>query len=264
VSREILQINRDVDIININIIKKVLDTLTDINKDEYEKFLQFYKEFGRILKEGIHYDFSRRETIADLLLFEGFDHAMFMRHLADPVIRFESHSCSRLSLFHNKYNLCKFAPFYFNPAFVNFTICFDCNAVITGRQIAVPDRLFPQMGRQDLPGDLEESLALGIGERSEGVLGCRFGGRGRRCGGNLDRGLVDRGRRSCGGVGRRGRRQRGDGRRPDHNDERTRLSHGRALYLVWRRRTSGPDGPAGAAGAGAEVGTEIRPEDAVL
>jgi len=29
----------------------------------------FYKEFGRILKEGIHTDFSRRETISDLLLF---------------------------------------------------------------------------------------------------------------------------------------------------------------------------------------------------
>ena len=70
VSREILQNNREVDIINKNIIKKVLDTLTDMKKDEYEKYLQFYKEFGRILKEGIHYDFSRRETIADLLLFQ--------------------------------------------------------------------------------------------------------------------------------------------------------------------------------------------------
>ncbi len=70
VSREILQNNREVDIINKNITKKVLDTLTDMKKDEYEKYLQFYKEFGRILKEGIHYDFSRRETIADLLLFQ--------------------------------------------------------------------------------------------------------------------------------------------------------------------------------------------------
>jgi molecular chaperone HtpG len=70
VSREILQNNREVDIINKNIIKKVLDTLTDMKKDEYEKYLQFYKEFGRILKEGIHFDFSRRETIADLLLFQ--------------------------------------------------------------------------------------------------------------------------------------------------------------------------------------------------
>jgi molecular chaperone HtpG len=30
----------------------------------------FYKEFGRILKEGVHYDFSRKEKIAELLLFQ--------------------------------------------------------------------------------------------------------------------------------------------------------------------------------------------------
>lgn len=70
VSREILQNNREVEIINKNITKKVLDTLTDMKKDEYDKYLQFHREFGRILKEGIHFDFSRRETIADLLLFQ--------------------------------------------------------------------------------------------------------------------------------------------------------------------------------------------------
>lgn len=70
VSREILQNNRQVEIINKNITKKALDMLTDMKRDEYDKYLQFYKEFGRILKEGVHYDFSRRETIADLLLFQ--------------------------------------------------------------------------------------------------------------------------------------------------------------------------------------------------
>jgi molecular chaperone HtpG len=70
ISREILQSNRQVDIIKKSITKKVLDTLEDMKKSEYEKYLAFYKEFGRILKEGIHYDFSRRESIADLLLFQ--------------------------------------------------------------------------------------------------------------------------------------------------------------------------------------------------
>ena len=31
--------------------------------------LIFFNEFGRILKEGLHYDYSRKELIADLLLF---------------------------------------------------------------------------------------------------------------------------------------------------------------------------------------------------
>jgi molecular chaperone HtpG len=70
VSREMLQNNRLVDIMKTNITKKILDTLGDMEKDDYDGYLAFYKEFGRVLKEGIHYDFARREAIADLLLFQ--------------------------------------------------------------------------------------------------------------------------------------------------------------------------------------------------
>ncbi|OPY69671.1 MAG: Chaperone protein HtpG [Syntrophorhabdaceae bacterium PtaU1.Bin034] len=69
VSREILQNNRQVEIIKNSIAKKVFDTLGEIKKEEYEKYLKFYKEFGNVLKEGLYYDFLKRENIADLLLF---------------------------------------------------------------------------------------------------------------------------------------------------------------------------------------------------
>ncbi|MGA2107284.1 MAG: molecular chaperone HtpG, partial [Syntrophorhabdales bacterium] len=69
ISREILQNNRQVEIIKNSIIKKALDVLGDLKKDEYEKYLAFYRQFGTILKEGLYYDFSRKEAIADLLLF---------------------------------------------------------------------------------------------------------------------------------------------------------------------------------------------------
>ncbi len=69
VSREMLQNNRQVEIIKNNITKKVLDTLAEMKKNEPDAYLTFFREFGRVLKEGIHYDFSRREAIADLLLF---------------------------------------------------------------------------------------------------------------------------------------------------------------------------------------------------
>jgi molecular chaperone HtpG len=69
VSREILQNNRQIDTMKNSITKKVMDALGDMKKNEYEKYLQFYKEFGRVIKEGIHYDFSRKESIAELLLF---------------------------------------------------------------------------------------------------------------------------------------------------------------------------------------------------
>lgn len=69
VSREILQNNRQIDTMKNSITKKVMDALGDMKKNEYEKYLKFYKEFGRVLKEGIHYDFSKKESIAELLLF---------------------------------------------------------------------------------------------------------------------------------------------------------------------------------------------------
>ena len=68
ISREILQSNRQIDIIKKSITKKVLDTLGEMKTNQYDKYLDFYREFGRILKEGIHYDFSRKEQIADLML----------------------------------------------------------------------------------------------------------------------------------------------------------------------------------------------------
>ncbi|MCL4456046.1 MAG: molecular chaperone HtpG [Nitrospirae bacterium] len=70
VSREMLQNNRQVEVIKKSITKKILDTLSEMKQNDYEKYISFHKEFGRVLKEGLHYDFSRRESIADLLLFE--------------------------------------------------------------------------------------------------------------------------------------------------------------------------------------------------
>ncbi len=69
VSREILQNNRQVEVMKKSVTKKVLDTLNDMKRDEREKYEKFYEGFGRILKEGIHFDRSRREAIAELLLF---------------------------------------------------------------------------------------------------------------------------------------------------------------------------------------------------
>jgi molecular chaperone HtpG len=69
VSREILQNNRQVEIIKNSIVKKVLDTLDEVKREEHEKYLKFYRQFGNILKEGLYYDFQKREDIGDLLLF---------------------------------------------------------------------------------------------------------------------------------------------------------------------------------------------------
>lgn len=69
VSREILQQNKQVETIRNSVTKKVLDGLAELKSDDLDEYLKFYKEFGRILKEGVYVDHTRAETIADLLLF---------------------------------------------------------------------------------------------------------------------------------------------------------------------------------------------------
>ncbi|HKN18667.1 MAG TPA: molecular chaperone HtpG [Dissulfurispiraceae bacterium] len=69
ISREILQSDRQVEIIRKSITRQVLDTISDLKDHDYDSYLTFYREFGKVLKEGVHFDFSRKEQIADLLLF---------------------------------------------------------------------------------------------------------------------------------------------------------------------------------------------------
>ena len=70
ISREILQNNKLIEVMRKNITKRVLDALTDMKNKEYEKYVSFFKEFGRILKEGLHFEFEKKENIADLVLAE--------------------------------------------------------------------------------------------------------------------------------------------------------------------------------------------------
>lgn len=67
VSREILQQSRIVQNIQKNLVKKVLELLASLNTEKYEKF---YENFGAILKEGVHTDWSNKDKIADLLRYK--------------------------------------------------------------------------------------------------------------------------------------------------------------------------------------------------
>jgi molecular chaperone HtpG len=70
VSRELLQQNPLLEVIQKSVVKNVLDALAGMKNIEYDKYLAFYKGFGSVLKEGLSRDFANREKIADLLLFE--------------------------------------------------------------------------------------------------------------------------------------------------------------------------------------------------
>ena len=66
VSREILQESKTIDAIRSGCVKKVLSMIEDLDA---EKFAKFWKEFGKVLKEGIGEDYANREKIAKLLRF---------------------------------------------------------------------------------------------------------------------------------------------------------------------------------------------------
>ncbi|MDH5822858.1 molecular chaperone HtpG [Luteimonas sp. RD2P54] len=69
VSRELLQQNRQLDRIRGACVKRVLDLVEKLAREEPEKFAAFHKAFGNTLKEGIAEDAGNRERIAKLLRF---------------------------------------------------------------------------------------------------------------------------------------------------------------------------------------------------
>jgi molecular chaperone HtpG len=70
VSRETLQDNPVIEKIQKNLIRKILGTLKKIKENDTEKYLSFFKEFGRHIKEGVHSDYANKEKLQELLLFE--------------------------------------------------------------------------------------------------------------------------------------------------------------------------------------------------
>ena len=61
VSREILQASREIDGIKAGSVKKVLGLLEEMAENDPEKYARFWKEFGRVLKEGPGEDFGNKE-----------------------------------------------------------------------------------------------------------------------------------------------------------------------------------------------------------
>jgi len=68
VSREIVQKSPIIDKIKQNITSKLLRDFANQLKKDKESYEKFFKEFGTILKEGLHFDYANKEKIQDLVL----------------------------------------------------------------------------------------------------------------------------------------------------------------------------------------------------
>ncbi len=69
VSREILQRSSDVETIRTTAVKRTLARLDDLAKKQPDTYATVWKEFGRVLKEGIGEDPGNQDRIAPLLRF---------------------------------------------------------------------------------------------------------------------------------------------------------------------------------------------------
>lgn len=70
ISREILQHTAQLKRIASNLEKKILETLENILKNDRKKYEEFFKEFGESIKIGIYSDFTKKEKLSNLLLFQ--------------------------------------------------------------------------------------------------------------------------------------------------------------------------------------------------
>jgi molecular chaperone HtpG len=70
VSRETLQDHAIIQRIQKGLVSKILSALKDLREKKPEVYATFWKDLGKVFKEGMHFDFANKEKLAELLLFE--------------------------------------------------------------------------------------------------------------------------------------------------------------------------------------------------
>ena len=70
ISREILQQDGNIRTIKKHLVRKVFSTLAELKEKDVEKYRLFWKEFGKVLKEGLFEDPRQQEKLLELALFD--------------------------------------------------------------------------------------------------------------------------------------------------------------------------------------------------
>ena len=90
VSREILQQDRQIQLIRRRLVKKVLSTVKELMDGRPEAYETFWREFGRAIKEGLLTDADNRESILDVCSFASTRDASALTTLKQYVERMPS------------------------------------------------------------------------------------------------------------------------------------------------------------------------------
>jgi molecular chaperone HtpG len=70
VSREMLQSDKTLQSIEQQLTKHVLKALKELAESDPERYQTFWREFGRVLKEGLAVDFKNKDALAELCRFD--------------------------------------------------------------------------------------------------------------------------------------------------------------------------------------------------
>lgn len=70
VSREMLQQDRQIQLMRRRLVKKVLSTAKDMMANDPERYETFWQQFGRVVKEGLVNDLENRNAILEIASFE--------------------------------------------------------------------------------------------------------------------------------------------------------------------------------------------------
>ncbi|MCP4900487.1 MAG: molecular chaperone HtpG [bacterium] len=87
ISRETLQQDRHITHIRKWLTGKIIKTLEELKRDEREQYEAFWKQFGRVLKEGVARESAQPERLHPLLLFDSSENRETMTSLAEYVER---------------------------------------------------------------------------------------------------------------------------------------------------------------------------------
>jgi molecular chaperone HtpG len=83
ISRQRLQQDRHITQIRKWLTKKLLEALAELKEKEAEKYLKFWGQFGRAMKEGVGSDYENKDKLLPLLLFESSHDAKELTTLTD-------------------------------------------------------------------------------------------------------------------------------------------------------------------------------------
>ena len=70
VSRELLQDSATVRTIKKQVIRRVLDLLLEVAENKPDDYSKFFRQFGAVLKEGLHFDPAHKDKLGKLVRYE--------------------------------------------------------------------------------------------------------------------------------------------------------------------------------------------------